>query len=105
MKEMPFLIFPAKFLNFLRKIMNKWYFKIIIAFNFLLVLIFPYVHYIFIYIYDRSLDDDNIYKNKLNKLSLEKAIMHTGLFLLKVIFLLYQYPVLLLYIYFTKVKL
>ena len=79
MKEMPFLIFPAKFLNFHRKIMNKWYFKIIILFNFLLILIFPYVHYIFISVYDNSIDDDNIYKNKLNKLSLEKVISNYAL--------------------------
>jgi hypothetical protein len=79
MKEMPFLIFPAKFLNFHRKIMNKWYFKIIIAFNFLLILIFLFIHNIFISVYDRSLVDDKIYKEYLNKLSLEKVISNYAL--------------------------
>ena len=79
MKEMPFLIFPAKFLNFHRKIMNKWYFKIIIAFNILLILIFLFIHNIFISVYDRSLDDDKIYKEYLNKLSLEKVISNYAL--------------------------
>ena len=51
----------------------------IVRFNFLLILIFLFIHNIFISVYDRSLDDDKIYKEYLNKLSLEKVISNYAL--------------------------
>ena len=81
MKEMPFLIFPAKFLYFHRKIMNKCYFKVILVFVILLILIFPYLYRIFIEANKSSLND----KNLLNELSLENVITN---YPLNIIFLL-----------------
>ena len=72
--DMPFLIFPTKFLNFHRQNGDKFYFIIIILFFILLFIFFSCVH--FIYVWKYSLSDGNKSDDKeiLEKLSFQKMI-------------------------------
>ena len=72
--DMPFLIFPTKFLNFHRQNGDKFYFIIIIFLFILLFIFFSCVH--FIYILKYSLADGNKSDDKeiLEKLSFQKMI-------------------------------
>ena len=84
-KEMPFLIWPTKFLNFHRQNEGKCYFKFIVFFFIILMLFFSCIHFFFVGKYC-TIDENKDDKDKtLEKLSLQKVISNYTLNLIYVI--------------------
>ena len=73
-KDMPFLIFPTKFLNFHRQNGDRIYFKIIVFFFVLLIIFFSCVQFIYIGKYSLINTDKDSDKEILEKLSFKKMI-------------------------------
>jgi hypothetical protein len=80
LKEMPFLIYPTKLLNFHKQKLDKWYFKVIICFFIIFGLICMSINLIYIYYFDRvNLQNQKVQKDHLENLALEKVITNPGL--------------------------
>jgi len=73
-KDMPFLIFPTKFLNFHRQNGDRIYFKIIVFFFVLLIIFFSCVQFIYVGKYSLINTDKDSDKEILEKLSFKKMI-------------------------------
>ena len=72
-KEMPFLIWPTKFLNFHRHNEGKWYFKLIIFLFVIFILLFSCAQFIVVGKYC-NIDDKDGKDETMEKLSLQKVI-------------------------------
>ena len=83
--EMPFLILPAKFLNFHSQNEGRFFFKILIFLFMLLIIFFSCVQFIFVSIYSYVGEKVHEEKNLLEKLSFQKVISNYFLNIIYVI--------------------